>query len=81
MRLHEDTVDADGDTCFGHHANHLGLASRHTRRLVGLLERMRHVEHDRHPKALHDGDVAEVDHQVLVSEHGAAFGEHHLVVA
>ena len=62
MGLHKDAVAADRDSGATDGLNHFGVATRHTCRLVGTLERVGDVHHHRHMVLPHNGHPTKVDH-------------------
>ena len=81
MGLHEDTVGPHGDGSTTDSFNHIGTASGNTGRLVRLLERVGDINHHRHMVLLHGRHPTKVDHEVLITKGGAAFGKHKIVAA
>ena len=81
MGLHEEAVEANGDTSLGDGLDEVGTATRDPGGLVGLLQRVGAVEDYRTMILLHGLNAAEIDHQILIAEAGAALGEHHARVA
>ena len=81
VSLHEDAIASyrHGRTANG--ANHPGVASGDAGRLVGVLEGMGDIDHNRYLIALHLGYPTEIDHEVLIAESGAALGKHDVGVA
>ena len=80
MGLDEDAVGTGRHGRAGHVGDELGAATGHAGGLVGLLQAVGQV-HDGRGEGPHGGEATEVDHEVLVAEGGAAFGDPRLAVA
>ena len=75
MCCDENTIDSYGDTCTSHGLNQFGFAACNSGRLIRLLERVGHVENHWATVALHLGNAAVVDNEILIAESGAALGD------
>ncbi len=78
MHLHEHTIDTRSDSGARQQRDELGLPTAYCRSAIvgrrGKLHRMCRVEDHRRELA-HDGQRTHVNHQIVVAERSAAFGE------
>ncbi len=79
--FHEHAVHTGGDAGRGHRFDELGLAGGHAVARSRQLQAVRDVVHDRKPEPPHDREDAHVDHEVVVPEAEATFGDDHLPVS
>ncbi len=80
MGFEEYAVGTDGNSSFTNGFDHFRAAAADPAGLVGLLQGMGDIGDHGHTVFLHPGDIPEIHHQVLVTEHAPAFGEHHSVI-
>src|ERR1041384_6159747 len=78
--FHEYAAHPSGHGRARKQGNELRLAGRDPGASRGKLYRMRGIEyHGR--KLAHDGEGAHIDHEIVVSEAGAALGKKHLLIS
>ena len=78
MHLEEETVGTERPGCPGHGRHELAVTARLAAGGTGALYGMRAVHDDRRSDTEHVGNVAEIDHQVVVAVHIATFGKPNL---
>ena len=75
VHFEEEAVGTERPGRPGHGRHELAVASRRTARTAGTLHRMGTIHHHGLRDAQHVGDIAEIDHQIVVTVDIAAFGE------
>ena len=79
MGLEEVAIGTEGFGCTGHGGHKLAIATRLASCGAGTLHGVRAVHNDAVGPRFHQGDIAEVHHQVVVAINITALGQPHLL--
>jgi len=72
VRFNKQAIYPNGDARFGNRFNQCRTTACDAARLIGLLQRMRTIQHHRRSQRLHDRNAPKIHHQILIAKRRAA---------
>jgi hypothetical protein len=80
VNLHEKTLGSGGNPCPGQQRSIFPLTRGVFASASGDLHAVGYIQQHWIPEAAHDRQAAEINHQVVVAQHGSPFGEQEFAV-
>ncbi|MNF42078.1 hypothetical protein D3C84_231200 [compost metagenome] len=79
MSFYENPVNTNSNSGFGNSFDHIRSSTGYTSCLVRLLQRVCHIQHSC-GILLHSWNSSVINNHVLVSKHGSAVCNHHILI-